>query len=110
MSLLDDSKRIEVRQQLRKSLRSRLIAAREALDPFEHQRFSDALGSHVERLLQHLRPATISFYWPFRNEPDLTQIVAKWLAEDDARRAALPVVAEAGQTLSFLEWRPGMDL
>jgi len=49
--------------------------------------------------------ATIGGYWPIGDEIDVLPLLAALRARDCA--IALPVVAAAGQPLSFRSWRPG---
>jgi 5-formyltetrahydrofolate cyclo-ligase len=55
-----------------------------------------------------LRHACIGFYWPFKGEIDLRDVVRDFLAL--GAEAALPVVVEKQQPLEFWAWRPGMKL
>lgn len=90
----------------RSALRARLLAARAAL-PDREQR-ADALANRVGRWLNTMPLARLGFFWPIRGEPDLAPMVARWLAADRARRAALPVVQ--GEVLQFAPWAPGAPL
>jgi 5-formyltetrahydrofolate cyclo-ligase len=90
----------------RQELRSRLLAARAAL-PDRGERGS-VLANRVARWLNTMPLARLAFYWPVRGEPDLSAVVARWLAADSARHAALPVVE--GELLQFAPWTPGMSL
>lgn len=90
----------------RQSLRERLLAARDAL-PDRAQR-ETALVNRVGRWLATMPLSRLAFYWPIKGEPDLAPLVARWLAADASRRAALPVVA--GDLLQFAPWSPGAPM
>jgi 5-formyltetrahydrofolate cyclo-ligase len=90
----------------RRALRTRLLEARVAL-PDRAQR-ATALANRVGRWLNTMPLARLGFFWPIRGEPDLTPMVARWLAADPARRAALPVVE--GEVLQFAPWAPGVPM
>jgi len=90
----------------RAALRERLLAARAALADRDAR--SAALANRVARWLQTMPLARLAFFWPIRGEPDLAPMVARWLAADAGRRAALPVVE--GERLAFAPWTPDMQL
>lgn len=94
----------------RRLLRQRALAAREALGLEHRIRLEQRVAHHVGELLMRLTPRTIAFCWPYRAEPDLRETVAAWLAGDEARRAALPVVVERAAPLLFRRWQPGAPL
>jgi 5-formyltetrahydrofolate cyclo-ligase len=48
------------------------------------------------------------FYWPFKSEIDLNDLVQEFLTHGAA--AALPVVVQKQQPLEFWRWRPHMRL
>lgn len=94
----------------RRKLVANLIGTREALPASEQQRLTAQIGAHVQTLLEELAPQSIGFYWPFRAEPDLREIIAQWLAADSSRRATLPVVEEQGRAMRFRQWSPQASL
>lgn len=65
-----------------------------------------AIAGHLEALLAQLAPASIGFTWPYRGEFDALPLMRRWLAADPSRWAALPVVGEKGQPMSFRRWAP----
>lgn len=65
-----------------------------------------AIAGHLEALLAQLAPASIGFTWPYRGEFDALAVVRDWLAGDAVRWAALPVVGEKGQPMTFRRWTP----
>lgn len=94
----------------RRALRSAALSAREALTVTARNALTHRLQEHLSVLLKQLAPATLGFCWPFRAEPDLRHFMAAWLADDAARRAALPVVLDREASLVFRRWLPGMAL
>lgn len=96
----------EVERAARRALRAQLLAARAAL-PDRESRVS-ALAGRVARWLNTMPVTRLGFFWPIRDEPDLVPTVARWLAADPARRAALPVVD--GDRLQFAPWTPGAPM
>jgi 5-formyltetrahydrofolate cyclo-ligase len=90
----------------RQSLRMRLLSARENI-PDRAPRES-ALVNRVARWLNTMPLARLAFYWPIKGEADLTGMIARWLAADTSRRAALPVVM--GDVLQFAPWTPGTPM
>jgi 5-formyltetrahydrofolate cyclo-ligase len=90
----------------RANLRAQLLAARAALADREVR--ERALAARVSRWLRTMPVARLAFFWPVRGEPDLTQVIAEWLAERAGRTAALPVVA--GEVLEFAAWTPGAPM
>lgn len=88
----------------RKELRQRLIAAREALPPTARARAGAAIHRALKDLLAGLPVTRVAFCWPFRGEFDARPLMKELIA--DGVRAALPVVAGAGQPLMFREWTP----
>ncbi|MCL2657021.1 MAG: 5-formyltetrahydrofolate cyclo-ligase [Betaproteobacteria bacterium] len=95
---------------LRRMLRSRAVAAREALDPQRHAQLSAALCGHLSLLITRLAPCRLAFCWPYRAEPDLRGLIADWLAGDAERRAGLPVVVAPDRPLVFYRWTPDTPL
>lgn len=85
---------------VRAAARRELRALREALpDREERER---RLAGHVAAWLTASGLQSIGFYWPTRAEPDLSAAIARWLAQDPARVAALPVIE--GPLLRFAPW------
>lgn len=90
-------------ERFRSTSRTRLIAAREALDPAQHEAASAAIETHLGRLLQRLAPAVIGFCWPFRAEFDCRPLMARCMAR--GARTALPVMVAPRAAMIFREWR-----
>ena len=77
----------------RSALRSRLIAAREALPADIHAQLSRKMERHLGELLDALNPAVLAFCWPFRAEFD-----------------AMVVGREVRSLLGFHAWPRFIDL
>lgn len=92
----------------RAALRREKIAAREALDPQQHRRLSQAVEAHLAQLLLHCQPRILGFCWPIRAEFDCRPLVEAWLAK--GALSCLPRVAAAGAALEFRAWRPGAEM
>jgi 5,10-methenyltetrahydrofolate synthetase len=97
---------------LRLGMRTRALAAREAVPAVERAAWEAAIAGHLDELFkqQAFAPKVLGFCWPFRAEADLRAWVEHWLAGDATRVAALPVVVAKGAPLVFGRWRPGMEL
>ena len=92
----------------RKTLRSRLIAAREALPATEHAYLSRQIERYLGALIDTLTPAVLAFCWPFRGEFDARSLVTARLG--GGLRACLPVVVDNGLPLEFREWTPQSEM
>lgn len=90
----------------RKALRLELVGRRQAMDAAALTPLHAALETRVEALLAQLGPASVGFTWPYRGEFDALPLMRRWLAADPARWAALPVVGEKGQPMTFRRWTP----
>jgi 5,10-methenyltetrahydrofolate synthetase len=91
----------------RKAERERLIAARVATPAETRIGWTVALVAALEPLLRESR-GPISFYWPFRGEPDLRPLMRRLAGE--GLSFALPVVVERGRPMVFRPWAPGAKL
>jgi 5-formyltetrahydrofolate cyclo-ligase len=89
----------------RKAERERLIAARLAIPAEQRAVMGTQIAEHIDGLIGDPYGKIVSLYWPFRGEPDLRA----WIASITERgaTAALPVVVEKGQPLTFRAYRPG---
>ena len=92
----------------RKSERERLIAARLALPAETRAAVSVAIAADITRKIGDFRGRTVSFYWPFRGEPDLRDLMAAVTA--GGGRSLLPVVVAKGEPLVFRPWQAGEPL
>jgi len=88
----------------RKEARGRVLAARSALPPTLRQGMSAALMERLHMVLEEAE-GPISFYWPFRGEPDLRPLM-RTLASEGVE-VALPVGKKLGEPLTFRPWSPG---
>ncbi len=91
----------------RKSERTRLIAARAALDHATLERYRHSIDIHIARSFPGLASAKLAFCWPIRAEYDARHLV-RTLRELGAL-TALPVVVAPRQPLIFREWHPGVE-
>jgi 5,10-methenyltetrahydrofolate synthetase len=91
----------------RKGERARLIPARVAIP--EQEREAATL-----RIIESLEPIVmaaegpVSFYWPFRGEPNLRPLMRRMVAA--GRIVALPVVVQPRHPLEFRPWTPGCKM
>lgn len=87
----------------RKEARSKILAARTALPSTLRQGMSAALMERLHMVLEEAE-GPISFYWPFRGEPDLRPLMRTLAAE--GIEIALPVGKKLGEPLTFRPWSP----
>ena len=105
---MTDSAAITDLRAYRNALRSRLIAAREALPAPEHARLSQAIERHLADLVDATSPRILAFCWPFRAEFDARSLIAARLPH--GLRACLPVVMDSNSPLEFREWTPHSEM
>ena len=91
----------------RKLERERLIAARVATVQEIRARWTRAIIETLEPILRESE-GPISFYWPFRGEPDLRPLMRT--LDSEGFTLALPVVVEPKTPLVFRPWRPGSKM
>ncbi|MEZ5880902.1 MAG: 5-formyltetrahydrofolate cyclo-ligase [Nitratireductor sp.] len=106
-SAVDDEQQRDV-MRWRKAERQRLVGARLAISAAERQQMSESISASLKNEFGEVGGKSISFYWPFRGEPDLRALMAQ-LSEMEAI-CALPVVTAKGQPLTFRSWRQGEEL
>lgn len=94
-------------QAVRKRLRERSLAAREAMDERERAVASARIRAALAGLLSAIGARRLGFYWPVRGEVDVRETVGAWLAQDASRAAGLPVVTAPRTAMSFRRWAPG---
>ena len=92
----------------RKTERTRLLAARTALDHATLERYRHNIDSHIARSFPGLASAKLAFCWPIKAEYDARHLV-RTLRELGAL-TALPVVVAPKQPLIFREWHPGTEM
>lgn len=105
---MTDSAAITDLRAYRNTLRSSLIAAREALPAAEHARLSQAIERHLADLVDATSPRILAFCWPFRAEFDARSLIAARLPR--GLRACLPVVMDSESPLEFREWTPHSEM
>ena len=93
--------------QCRNRLRRKALEARECLSAAQRQALERQLVAHLDKVIEELAPRSIGFCWPYRAEPDLRAWIQAWLAQDEDRIAALPVVLEKDAAMHFRPWVPG---
>ena len=86
----------------RKLQRQRLLGLRDTLD--DRSAKETLIGRRLSQWLAHADVHAVAFFWPVRGEPDLQATIAAWLAAEDHRVAALPVIAR--DLLEFHQWTP----
>jgi len=91
----------------RKAERERLIEARVATVQEIRARWTRAIIESLEPILRESE-GPISFYWPFRGEPDLRPLMR--VLDGEGFQLALPVVIEPKTPLVFRPWRPDSKL
>ena len=92
----------------RKSLRARLIEARNALPAETLTRYREIIDRYLERGFAGLARGVLAFCWPYKGEYD-ARFLARTLREQGAV-TALPVVVAPKTPLVFREWHPGVRL
>ncbi|SAL77880.1 5-formyltetrahydrofolate cyclo-ligase [Caballeronia peredens] len=93
------------------ALRATLLATREAQsEQAGHAARSEALTRRLETLIARHAVTCVGFYWPVAGEFDARDALARWLAADAAREAALPVVVEPHAPMAFHAWRAGAPM
>lgn len=94
----------------RQRLRTRLIAARDAISVIEHADRSRAIEATLCALLARMMPSVVGFCWPVRSEFDARPLLTAWLPGARERRAALPAVTDLQGPLEFRLWTPDSAL
>ncbi len=96
-------------KQWKKLHRQQNLEKRQSLAQEDCQQLSTAIQKNLLNHLSHLENIDIiSFYWPFKGEPDLRPLMKNIASE--GTRMALPVVAEKNTPLRFMAWQPGDPL
>jgi 5-formyltetrahydrofolate cyclo-ligase len=92
----------------RRSIRAELLSRRMAVPLDQKQSVRLTVFDLVHENFPELRHARVGFYWPFKGEIDLRQLVRDFL--ELGAEGALPVVLEKQQPLEFWSWHPRMEL
>jgi 5-formyltetrahydrofolate cyclo-ligase len=95
MNLIDD----------KRTLRSAMLAWRAGLDEAERRAAADGLLTTLRRERPIATPATVSGFWPIKEEIDIRPLMVDLL--NQGCQLALPVVQGKGLPLLFRAWRPG---
>jgi len=85
----------------RKTARAKLIGARVAVPAATRDAWTHDLAKRLREILA-AAPQPISFYWPFKGEPDLRPLMRTLAAEGAA--IALPVAVRLGEPMTFRPW------
>jgi 5,10-methenyltetrahydrofolate synthetase len=92
----------------RKAERQRQIEARLALSASLRGKMTEGIAAGLDLLIGDVGGRLVSYYWPFRGEPDL-RAWAQTIIERGGR-TALPLVVAKGRPLVFREWKQGEKL
>jgi 5,10-methenyltetrahydrofolate synthetase len=91
----------------RKEQRAQLIPARVAIPDTTRDLWTRRIIADLEPIVMAV-DGPVSFYWPFRGEPNLRPLMRRMVAA--GRTVALPVVVQKGQPLEFRPWTPGCEM
>jgi 5-formyltetrahydrofolate cyclo-ligase len=91
----------------RKEQRAQLIPARVAIPDAIRDAWTKRIIASVEPIVMAV-DGPVSFYWPFRGEPNLRPLMRRMVAA--GKTVALPVVVEKCQPLEFRPWTPGCEM
>jgi 5-formyltetrahydrofolate cyclo-ligase len=92
----------------RSAERARLIGERLAVSADRRQAQSTLIADKLDAVLDLAAGSVVSFYWPFKGEPDLREWIGR-LAERGIR-SALPVVTEPRAPMEFRLWSRGAKM
>jgi 5-formyltetrahydrofolate cyclo-ligase len=86
-------------------LRATLLESREALkeNPLRGA-LDSALAERLREVIDRYDVRCIGFYWPVAGEFDARGVMTQWLAANDAREAALPIVVQPHAPMAFHAW------
>jgi 5,10-methenyltetrahydrofolate synthetase len=91
----------------RKAERGRLIPQRVAIPEQEREAANERIIARLEPIAM-AADGPVSFYWPFRGEPNLRPLMRRMVAA--GRVVALPVVVQPRHPLEFRPWTPGCKM
>ena len=92
----------------RKVERERLIHLRLDIPAETRAEFAGRIAAGIDEVIGKVEGLMVSFYWPFRGEPDLRPWAARVVA--NGGMTALPVIVDHGQPLIFRAWKLGDKL
>src|SRR5687768_17834128 len=91
----------------RKEQRAQLIPARVAISDATRDAWTKRIIASLEPIAMAV-DGPVSFYWPFRGEPNLRPLMRRMVAA--GRNVALPVVVQPRHPLEFRPWTPGCEM
>ena len=91
----------------RKEQRAQFIPARVAIPDTTRDLWTKRIIAALEPIVMAV-DGPVSFYWPFRGEPNLRPLMRRMVAM--GKSVALPVVVEKRQPLEFRPWTPGCEM
>lgn len=91
----------------RKAERARLIPARVAIPEQQREAWTARIIAALEPIVM-AADGPVSFYWPFRSEPNLRPLMRRMVAA--GKIVALPVVLQQRHPLEFRPWTPGCTM
>jgi 5-formyltetrahydrofolate cyclo-ligase len=91
----------------RKEQRAQLIPARVAIPDTTRDLWTKRIIATLEPIVM-AADGPVSFYWPFRGEPNLRPLMRRMVAA--GKTVALPVVVEKRHPLEFRPWTPGCEM
>lgn len=91
----------------RKGERERLIALRQQQSATERENWTQSIAAALEPLLRAAK-GPVSFYFPFKGEPDLRPLMRQLAAAGIP--LALPTVPVKQQPMVFRPWTPGCKM
>ncbi len=91
----------------REGERARLIAQRVALPDETREAWTQRIIASLEPIVMAV-DGPVSFYWPFRGEPNLRPLMRRMVAA--GKTVALPVVVQPRHPLEFRPWTPGCEM
>jgi 5,10-methenyltetrahydrofolate synthetase len=91
----------------RKQERARLIPQRVAIPDQQREAWTQRIIASLEPIVMAAE-GPVSFYWPFRGEPNLRPLMRRMVAA--GKIVALPVVVQQRHPLEFRPWTPGCTM
>ena len=92
----------------KKSERARVLKERNALSPTKRAELNSALCRFLGSFLDTVEVQTIGAFLPIGSEPNISEVLEKWLRADSNRRVFLPVTER--KTMRFAYWDPEKPL
>ena len=86
----------------KKSERARVLKERNALSPTKRAELNSALCRFLGSFLDTVEVQTIGAFLPIGSEPDISQVLKRWLSADSNREVFLPVTE--GKIMRFAFW------